>query len=174
MMRITYSVDVARAPIAFWIGLTDRESEGIYKWERCGDADYVDGRSYAPSWLPGEPDNGNKSNLITEEDCIVWHWSDKPAWSDENCNTRKSFICQINLKPATTTLSTTHAETTAVKDTMRIELKTAYIVAIGVCSAALLIAIVSVLTLCYMKQSQEKRRVGVLRHVGLYPAPAWS
>ncbi|KAM3656320.1 hepatic lectin-like isoform X3 [Ammospiza caudacuta] len=66
----------------FWIGLTDRNSEGNWEW--------VDGTDYKSSftfWREGEPnDSGNN------EDCAHLWISGK--WNDVHCTFECFFVCK--------------------------------------------------------------------------------
>ncbi|XP_047434288.1 CD209 antigen-like protein E [Mugil cephalus] len=73
-----------------WIGLTDREREGTWKW--------VDGTPLTTRyWAPGEP-NGF---LYRDEDCaeITIHQSQESRnrWNDHSCDDKKSWICEKKL-----------------------------------------------------------------------------
>ncbi|XP_047434290.1 CD209 antigen-like protein C [Mugil cephalus] len=73
-----------------WIGLTDREREGTWKW--------VDGTPLTTRyWAPGEP-NGVPNR---DEDCaeITIHQSQEPRnrWNDHSCDDKKSWICEKKL-----------------------------------------------------------------------------
>ncbi|XP_060565783.1 perlucin-like [Ruditapes philippinarum] len=69
----------------FWIGLTDSETEGVFKW--------IDDSSTASftNWIPGHPDNIGKG-----EDCVEIYISFK--WNDRDCRATLKYICEKKLK----------------------------------------------------------------------------
>ncbi|XP_044045921.1 CD209 antigen-like protein E isoform X4 [Siniperca chuatsi] len=67
-----------------WIGLTDRETEGVWKW--------VDGTPLTTSfWYFGEPNNYHGRN----EDCIEIKYHDNGnSWNDVVCENENLWICE--------------------------------------------------------------------------------
>ncbi|KAM7009667.1 LOW QUALITY PROTEIN: uncharacterized protein LKV04_001603 [Tautogolabrus adspersus] len=66
-----------------WIGLTDRETEGTWKW--------VDGTPLTTSfWAPSEPNNSGNRN----EDCGEMKHDMENNWNDEHCDTQRLWICE--------------------------------------------------------------------------------
>uniref|UniRef100_A0A8C1T489 C-type lectin domain-containing protein n=1 Tax=Cyprinus carpio TaxID=7962 RepID=A0A8C1T489_CYPCA len=64
----------------FWIGLTDIEVEGRWKW--------VDGSNITSGfWALGEPN----SYQGKEEDCAITR---SPGWADYPCNDTHKWICE--------------------------------------------------------------------------------
>ncbi|XP_030643637.1 CD209 antigen-like, partial [Chanos chanos] len=65
-----------------WIGLTDINTEGVWKW--------VDGTALNTGyWGKGEPNNLGQSG---NEDCVVL---DRPdTWIDVSCDTKTKYICE--------------------------------------------------------------------------------
>ena len=69
---------------AAWIGLTDEEEEGVWKWQDGEELQWS-------SWGDGHPDN-----KLGNEDCVVVFPCPLRQWEDLNCNTRENqFVCQI-------------------------------------------------------------------------------
>ncbi|KAJ0060527.1 hypothetical protein NL108_015021 [Boleophthalmus pectinirostris] len=66
-------------PQSVWIGLTDRETEGVWKW--------VNGEAVNTThWRPNQPDNWG------EEDC--GEISFDKLWNDRDCSEKKHFVCE--------------------------------------------------------------------------------
>ncbi|KAM9449641.1 CD209 antigen-like protein A isoform 3-T3 [Clarias gariepinus] len=64
-----------------WIGLSDRDKEGEWKW--------VDGTPLTSgNWGPGQPDNFN------EEDCAEIGFPDKQDLNDRPCSHKQGWICE--------------------------------------------------------------------------------
>ncbi|KAL7855947.1 hypothetical protein AOLI_G00195510 [Acnodon oligacanthus] len=74
-------IEILRRGQTAWIGLTDSETEGVWKW--------VDGSALtARFWASGEP-NSNAG----DEDCVVTG----QKWADYPCSTRFMWICEKNM-----------------------------------------------------------------------------
>uniref|UniRef100_A0A8C5GUM2 C-type lectin domain-containing protein n=1 Tax=Gouania willdenowi TaxID=441366 RepID=A0A8C5GUM2_GOUWI len=65
-----------------WIGLTDAENEGVWKW--------VDGTLLKETsfWCPGEPNN------YKNEDCVEVNFNHIGFWNDNDCNQNRTWICE--------------------------------------------------------------------------------
>ncbi|XP_033939574.2 C-type lectin domain family 4 member M-like [Pseudochaenichthys georgianus] len=70
-----------------WLGLTDLETEGTWKW--------VDGTPMTERyWGPGEP-NGR-----TSENCgHIKQFNVGKRWNDGNCNTKTFWTCEKKVSP---------------------------------------------------------------------------
>ncbi|KAG9259768.1 natural killer cells antigen CD94-like [Astyanax mexicanus] len=69
-----------------WIGLSDGESEGVWKW--------VDRSNLITGfWYAGEP-NGNR-----KENCVIYGFVSDPVknWADFSCNNQFMWICERSL-----------------------------------------------------------------------------
>ncbi|XP_064782107.1 C-type lectin domain family 4 member E-like isoform X1 [Oncorhynchus masou masou] len=75
----------------FWIGLTDNETEGSWKW--------VGGTPLITSyWIIDQPNNGRSLSTFPEEDCVELHnGQDQPekTWNDLNCAQKRIWICEL-------------------------------------------------------------------------------
>uniref|UniRef100_A0A8C9XRZ6 C-type lectin domain-containing protein n=1 Tax=Sander lucioperca TaxID=283035 RepID=A0A8C9XRZ6_SANLU len=73
----------------YWIGLTDRDEEGTWKW--------VDGTPLTQkNWIRGQPDNGGGDPQWGEEDCA--HTEPYTAnWNDRSCEHVMYWICEKKL-----------------------------------------------------------------------------
>ncbi|XP_042281470.1 hepatic lectin-like isoform X1 [Thunnus maccoyii] len=74
-----------------WIGLTDRDEEGTWKW--------IDGIPLTLSyWETNEPNNGNGDPQLGEEDCahIISGKSTEDNWNDRSCDASLQWICEKN------------------------------------------------------------------------------
>uniref|UniRef100_A0A3P8ZZ86 C-type lectin domain-containing protein n=1 Tax=Esox lucius TaxID=8010 RepID=A0A3P8ZZ86_ESOLU len=71
--------------IQTWIGLSDRETEGTWRW--------VDGTNLTTAyWGRGEP-----NNLGEGEDCaVIYHDFTDPVkkWNDTPCTRKRNWICE--------------------------------------------------------------------------------
>ncbi|XP_041857542.1 perlucin-like [Melanotaenia boesemani] len=70
-----------------WIGLSDKETEGTWKW--------VDGTTLTlKNWDTNQPDNGGSSGKWGEEDCVQLTDSNRTIWNDFNCEKPMQWICE--------------------------------------------------------------------------------
>ncbi|XP_060720548.1 C-type lectin domain family 4 member E-like isoform X3 [Tachysurus vachellii] len=79
---ISLHLDIRHA----WIGLSDRETEGVWKW--------VDGTNLTTGfWIAGEP-----NNLYGDEDCVEILGALKiKIWNDAQCSTKFYWTCEKNV-----------------------------------------------------------------------------
>uniref|UniRef100_A0A3B4Z5S4 C-type lectin domain-containing protein n=1 Tax=Seriola lalandi dorsalis TaxID=1841481 RepID=A0A3B4Z5S4_SERLL len=73
----------------WWIGLTDRDEEGTWKW--------IDGTPLTQSyWWEGQPDNGGGDSQWGEEDCahILTSRDFDKNWNDQSCTASVKWICE--------------------------------------------------------------------------------
>ncbi|XP_075967355.1 C-type lectin domain family 4 member E-like isoform X3 [Anarhichas minor] len=72
-----------------WIGLSDRDEEGTWKW--------VDGTPLTEAyWGLDEPNNGGGDPRVGEEDCveIVVGRNAERNWNDLRCDESRKWICE--------------------------------------------------------------------------------
>ncbi|XP_039397350.1 C-type lectin domain family 4 member F-like [Mauremys reevesii] len=79
-----------------WIGLTDRETEGSWRW--------VDGTEYRADtsrgfWAENQPDNWDQG-IGGREDCVHIHSINRNLWNDANCALPSRWICKQAHGPA--------------------------------------------------------------------------
>ncbi|XP_055901599.1 CD209 antigen-like protein 2 [Biomphalaria glabrata] len=72
--------------VEYWIGLNDRDQEGVFRWVDDGS---VWTKSF-PLFAPYQPDN------MLGEDCIQYHPIFYPI-NDYLCSHESRFICEMNL-----------------------------------------------------------------------------
>ncbi|XP_028264185.1 C-type lectin domain family 4 member E-like [Parambassis ranga] len=71
-----------------WIGLTDRDEEGTWKW--------IDGTPLTlTEWDWKQPDNGNKDPMYGEEDCAQIIAKENSRWNDVSCAAQLKWICEL-------------------------------------------------------------------------------
>ncbi|KAJ3592228.1 hypothetical protein NHX12_007356, partial [Muraenolepis orangiensis] len=76
---------LSRINLLFWIGLSDLQQEGTWKW--------VDEAPLTLSyWEKPQPDNGNDMTAYGEEDCV--QVSHSGQWNDISCDKRLPWICE--------------------------------------------------------------------------------
>ena len=74
--------------VRYWIGLTDAETENVWKWSDGSTPGYT-------NWMPGEP-----NNYENNEDCGVikkGYWLSKyhdGEWYDSRCSKSIGYICE--------------------------------------------------------------------------------
>ncbi|XP_030421291.1 C-type lectin domain family 4 member F-like [Gopherus evgoodei] len=73
-----------------WIGLTDRETEGSWRW--------VDGTEYRADasrgfWVHNQPDNWDQK-IGSREDCVDMYPINRNLWNDANCTLLFRWICK--------------------------------------------------------------------------------
>ncbi|XP_047455946.1 CD209 antigen-like protein C [Mugil cephalus] len=81
----TFLSDFTKRPT--WIGLNDRDHEGIWKW--------VDGTPLTLKyWDTNQPDNGGGVPKYGEEDCVHIRTDDNTAWNDISCASSLPWVCE--------------------------------------------------------------------------------
>ena len=72
-----------RGMYSLWIGGSDLEVNGVWKWTDCSVWD----NSSFTFWRPGEPNDHLRS-----QDCLSYHPEDR-EWDDNRCNGHFGFLC---------------------------------------------------------------------------------
>ena len=65
-----------------WIGLTDEQQEGIWKWINGTTAVYTD-------WTAGQPDGGRGENCAA-----IFQLGFTKAWLDVSCGSNQRAMCE--------------------------------------------------------------------------------
>ena len=74
---------VASGSSYIWIGLSDTDREGYWRW---ADGTYL----HYTNWGPSQPNNYNN------EDCVALH-SEDDRWYDRDCGEPHGYICEVPL-----------------------------------------------------------------------------
>merc|ERR1712013_26161 len=72
---------------SFWIGGSDQEEEGIWKWSDGSKWNFT-------QWLTNEP-----NNHLDNENCVQFglhRWAQN-GWNDEKCDFKQRFVCSIQM-----------------------------------------------------------------------------
>ncbi|CAC5422423.1 unnamed protein product [Mytilus coruscus] len=68
---------------SYWIGATDLETEGVWKWNTSQTGLTV------TDWSPNQPDN-----YLGNQDCVQIMKSEGYTWDDNLCEALRAFICE--------------------------------------------------------------------------------
>ncbi len=71
-------LDVFVSTELFWIGFTDQETEGAWKWVNGEKVTYT-------NWTPNEPNNGQfflENQYVGRENYAVMNWQSNGKWND--------------------------------------------------------------------------------------------
>ncbi|HJL14377.1 MAG TPA: C-type lectin domain-containing protein [Sandaracinaceae bacterium LLY-WYZ-13_1] len=71
-----------------WIGLDDREEEGVFRWNDGSEPTYV-------NWAEDQPDHGGTGEDARDEDCVEMGSYIEGRWNDLSCETDYlGFVCE--------------------------------------------------------------------------------
>ena len=82
--RIVAEAAREQAKGKWWIGLSDRDGEGEFRWDDGAPLDFT-------RWAKGEPDNGE-----CNQDCAVLGQRGTGDWHDTHCASRLPFVCSAS------------------------------------------------------------------------------
>ena len=84
-------IKIGSAVKGCWIGLQDRENEGVYVWTDDTDFDFgmnISGGVYP--WRADAPTNINDGN-----DCVELRVTSSSGWNDLDCSNQNYFVCNM-------------------------------------------------------------------------------
>lgn len=73
----------------WWIGLSDLEQEGLFKWDDASPLNFELWGMDEPNNLGGDP---SCEAAGCGEDCVVISWS---SWNDLRCRDSEGYICGL-------------------------------------------------------------------------------
>ena len=88
--------------ISYWIGGTDKEQEGKWRWTDGSAWDFTQW----PTKLHKEP-----NNFKGREHCLLMTAWSKKGWTDRNCDSSARFICSRSICPYPDIATDTETET---------------------------------------------------------------
>ncbi len=74
--------------VDYWIGLTDAETEGDWKWS--------DGSNFTgyTNWMSGDPNNYNNQDCVAIVKGNFYGGVRDGEWHDDKCSNLKGYICE--------------------------------------------------------------------------------
>lgn len=117
----------SRASSPFWIGYSDKGTEGTFTWASGEPTVYV-------NWRPGQPNNDNNQN------CAEDNSQSTGQWNDIDCSQTRHFICERSSVPsqdgtAAFNVSNTNNATMNTKD-VPLNLFAGQLLTFGTCGVA--------------------------------------
>ncbi|KAJ8302218.1 hypothetical protein KUTeg_021205 [Tegillarca granosa] len=85
------STDPSTGNVGYWIGGSDMEVEGEWRWMKSRQPFQF------TAWAPGQPDDANK-----HEDCLHLYGVSGFKWNDYPCSIKGYFICEKPHSPEQT------------------------------------------------------------------------
>nr|XP_046269800.1 galactose-specific lectin nattectin-like [Scatophagus argus] len=86
---LCYVFSISREQVRFWIGAR-RGSHGFYWVDGSGHMTFSRWARLQPDWRPG-------SHWFNREHCVEMNYETWGHWNDENCNSRRAFMCAKNM-----------------------------------------------------------------------------
>ena len=134
----------------FWVGGTDQEEEGEWKWTDGSDWSYT-------KWAtqPKQPDDAHN-----DEDCLQITLNDFDGWNDINCGNNYQFvcsqrICQDDIVTTTTTTNNNNTDNNNNSSSSDKDIVLAVALPFGI------ILIVIIFVVCKYKCSKKKKEKNV-------------
>ena len=99
---------VNRKNVPVWVGGTDQQREGIWRWSDCSAWSFeswgIDVFCFALCVENKQPNNG--APLHNRENCLQLRHKNHDKWHDVMCSEPQEFVCSIKLCPPSTTSGT--------------------------------------------------------------------
>lgn len=78
----------------YFIGGSDLEIEGTFKWDHSGDLVNLPSSDEFHDWYPpNQPDNGGAAG---NQHCMIFYGAKSHLWNDVSCTYARFFICEID------------------------------------------------------------------------------
>ena len=78
-----YSTAIVLNAGRWWVGLNDRDQEGVYEWSSGESANYL-------NWGIGEPENE------ADDDCVELNAFGDETWNEVSCSENLRYICEVS------------------------------------------------------------------------------
>ena len=78
-----YSTAIVLNAGQWWVGLNDRDQEGVYTWSSGESVNYL-------NWGIGEPENAE------DDDCVELNAFGNETWNEVSCTENLRYICEVS------------------------------------------------------------------------------